>query len=379
MSITTVKEFREKSCVAPFMHLSTSPSGACHLCCWHDTQPVLTTDGTPYNFNIIPIKEIWESEQYTEYRTEFRSNGVANQDTCNKICMSQGGNGNTKRNMLNNQFEDELILELINGKTPKFPKLVELKITSLCNLQCQTCGPENSTQFFKDAAYNPDYLKPMKKAFKIYLDTRADVFLSSILDNIDEVYYLEFYGGEPFMIKDHKLFLRKIIDAGKSKNIGLRYITNGTIYDDDYPDLFKEFKDVIISISMDSVFGKNEYMRMNSNWNEQIANILKFEEMLHLGALRNLNLNTTISLLNLIDYPEFIRVFDNILRPHPGVTLSISLLHDPSDLQIKHMHRKQKGMWEFLRDKLMQEPLKVFNKDEVLSIFDAINCGLYEK
>jgi MoaA/NifB/PqqE/SkfB family radical SAM enzyme len=377
MQIKTVDEFRKMSCVAPYLHLSTLPTGGCQICCWFDNEQIADEAGNHFNFNLTPVKEIWDSKYYTKYRELFMTiDGTRNVSTCSKICMSNADNSSTKRHNLNRQFSDDDIQNIIDGRIPSFPALLEVKITNLCNLKGQTCGPENSTQFFTDYEVGNLYLAPIKKAFKIYLDTRGSMFLDSIVDNIDFVNCLEFYGGEPFMIKDHKPFLKRIVETGRAKQIDLRYITNGTIYDDDYSVLFKQFKKVIISVSMDSVFGKNEYIRMNSVWEDQIETILKFDAMLRAGELESLNLNTTISLLNLNDYTTFLEYFDDLFEPHPRLTLSVSLLHYPTDLKIAYMHPKQKNMWKFLKEKFLKRTLKTFDRKQIIDIFERIDADL---
>lgn len=379
MSIKTVAEFREKSCVAPFGHLSTIPNGTCHLCCWFDREPVKNDNGEAFNFNFDRVEEIWQSTGYQKYRTIFLNAGPASLPTCNQICMGHGNNKLSKRNVLNNQFSDSEIQDIIDGKVKPFPKLLEVKLTSLCNLKCQTCGPENSTQFLaeKNPAAEP-YLKPFRKAFKIYLDTGALPFLQSILDNLPEVEVLEFYGGEPFMIKDHKWFLNEIIKTGRAKDIHLRYITNGTIYDDDYPSLFREFKSIIISVSVDSLHTKNDFIRLNSKWDDLLANILKFEQMLHNGEIESLNLNTTISVLNVMDYFDFITFFDDAFTKHNRLTLSVSIVHQPDDMQINLIHPKLKAMWKYLKNKFINIDLKTFDKQNVKDVLAIIERKLDE-
>src|SRR6185437_10681618 len=123
-----------------------------------------------------------------------------------------------------------------------FPKLIEVKLTNLCNLRCKTCIPEHSSSLMNE--FKPTNERDekriilIKKAYDLYLESRGAVFLDSIIKNIEAVEWLEFYGGEPFMIKDHKKFLQQIIDSGHAKNITLSYTTNGTKHDPDYIFMF---------------------------------------------------------------------------------------------------------------------------------------------
>ena len=65
--------------------------------------------------------------------------------------------------------------------------------------------------------------------------------MNSQIPNLRQVY---FAGGEPLMIKEHKMFIEEIIRQGYQDKILLRYNSNGLLVDEDLIELWSKFKKV---------------------------------------------------------------------------------------------------------------------------------------
>ena len=63
--------------------------------------------------------------------------------------------------------------------------------------------------------------------------------------------------------------LERCIAEGYSKNITIRYHTNGTVMSPKILQLWEQFKAIDVCISMDSWGKKNDYIRYPGNWNDE--------------------------------------------------------------------------------------------------------------
>lgn len=128
----------------------------------------------------------------------------------------------------------------------------DLRYSNLCNLECQTCNPIDSSSIADRQGL-------------------SNKFLSSELDlDIDESatdVYLA--GGEPFLIKSFSRLLRKITN----KNCEIVINTNATILTEHLMAELNRFKNLSFVISIDGYGPLNEQIRKNSNWNVIVNNL----------------------------------------------------------------------------------------------------------
>ena len=119
------------------------------------------------------------------------------------------------------------------------------------------------------------------------------------IPNLKQVY---FAGGEPLLIKEHKMFLEEIIRQGYADKILVRYNTNGLLVDEEIIDLWAHFKKVKVGFSIDALSDRNYYIRYPSDWS-------KIEQNLH--RLDNtpdniqVSIATAIQILNIKHLPDF--------------------------------------------------------------------------
>ena len=104
-------------------------------------------------------------------------------------------------------------------------------------------------------------------------------FWADLDRHLDDVRYIEFTGGEPFMIKEHFQLLQKLVDTGRAGNIEIHYNTNGTQWPEEAESIWKNFKHVEIAFSIDDVEQRFEYQRTNASWTEVVENLQKFKEL----------------------------------------------------------------------------------------------------
>jgi uncharacterized Fe-S cluster-containing radical SAM superfamily protein len=169
---------------------------------------------------------------------------------------------------------------------------LDLRHSNQCNLKCRYCNPHFSNQWARELGYQ-DVLK--KSDFWDYLDVM-------ITENLQDVYWC---GGEPLIMKDHHDFLIAVIDRDLAKNISMRYNTNFThinYKNIDFVELWKQFKSVSISISLDAAGHEINSIRSGSDWQNIKINIKKIRETKVTSI--HLSLMPTVSMLNIWFLPD---------------------------------------------------------------------------
>ena len=261
-------------CSLPFSSFDDRTSS---VCCW------LTLDKKANSFS-----EIQQSTEIHELQQALLS-GVKH-SKCNACWVSEDREIRSMRQrFLLNKDEDEIIAEITDKKL----KYLVIDSGNVCNLACRTCGPWSSSGLVKEfkVRYNQSYF-PIKK-------TTIDPLLKEDYSNLIQVDVL---GGEPFQNLDHLEVLKKIITNGNSRNVALQYVTNATtklspqIYN-----LFSEFKEVNLVISIDATHMQFEYIRTNGIWNDVVSNVNEWTSQQYNVQLAG---HPTISALNVLYLEE---------------------------------------------------------------------------
>jgi hypothetical protein len=229
----------------------------------------------------------------------------------------------SKRMLFMNKYPNvlEKILKFTNkdGSIPldKFPVLFyDLRLSNLCNCKCLTCNKNSSSKWgpLQDWSSGKDtkYIKDFKK-------------------NIFHTRELYFTGGEPFIIPKHWELIEYIIANGASKNIRLKYNSNGRLLSKKMIENFSNFKITNISFSLDAIGDQLNILRPPTKWKEVKNNIMLYDKT----APRNciFSIAITVSLFNLLFVPSLLRwVFDQKFKRITHI--NISIVHDPKKYSI---------------------------------------------
>jgi MoaA/NifB/PqqE/SkfB family radical SAM enzyme len=216
---------------------------------------------------------------------------------------------------------------------------VDLKLGNICNLKCRICGSWSSSTFATEELANlaPD---EDRKNNHHYQMLRAGAwprqnltFWSEIQQISDQIRYIEFTGGEPFMIQEHFDLLQQLVDRGLAGQIEIHYNTNGTQYPAQAEAIWRHFKTVEIAFSIDDVGERFEYQRTNAVWSEVNENIAKFMQMRSRNTNLQLQVCSTVNVFNVyyiehlaawIDQQAFDFVYWNMM--HDAWYFSIATL-----------------------------------------------------
>ena len=251
---------------------------------------------------------------------------------------------------------------------------LDLKLGNICNLKCRICGSWSSSTF---ATEELQFLEPGedRKQNHHYQMLRQGAwprenptFWNEIDQVSDQIRYIEFTGGEPFMIREHFDMLQGLINRGIAHNIEIHYNTNGTQYPENAEDIWQYFKHVEIAVSIDDVGARFEYQRSNAVWSEVCANIEQFHGMRERNLNMTMQVCCTVNVFNVlyledvatwIDSQDFDFVYWNMM--HDAYYFSIATLPESAKLAIA----KQ----------LTQAQVNAHTRKEFNQIIDFMNAG----
>jgi MoaA/NifB/PqqE/SkfB family radical SAM enzyme len=286
-------------CVNAFHTLSINSIGSCKPCC-------MAEGGSDWNRRVIdtPIDVIWDDQYFTDIRNSL-NNGIRH-PACKKCWDEEDAGRDSKRirdnKRLNFQPSDKI-------------KSLELNLGNTCNIRCRTCHPYSSSKWLKEyydvnVGGSKDFKIYLKES-KIYNDSwEEESLVWSELDKIGkDIERIEFYGGEPFLIKQQWEFVKKCVNEGWAKNQVIHYNTNGTIWKDEDIELFKHFKLVEVGFSIDGIEDKFEFMRYLADWNTVLENLNKAKIFKEGKTNLQFDICHTISSLNVFYIPEFLNYF----------------------------------------------------------------------
>jgi hypothetical protein len=225
---------------------------------------------------------------------------------------------------------------------------LDLKLGNICNLKCRICGSWSSSQF---ATEELKFVNDSKKESFHYEMLKAGAwprensqFWTELNNSLTDIRYLEFTGGEPFLIQEHFDLLQTLVDQGVADQIEIHYNTNGTQYPEHAESIWRHFKHVEIAFSIDDVESRFEYQRTNAVWTEVCANIERFRQMRARNTNISLQVCCTVNVFNVmyladvavwIDQQNFDYVYWNMLHDAPW----LSIAHLPQDAKIAIANR----------------------------------------
>jgi hypothetical protein len=354
-------------CVLPWIHFATRPNGDMRLCCSANASGASSSDhtvglvkqegGKPANFGRDTPMSAWNNDYMKSVRTTMLDSKIPK--SCTK-CFEEESKGVVSKRLWETftWMKDGLdIEELIkqtaeDGTVPEELVYLDLRLGHTCNLKCIMCSPHDSSKWVSDykkvfpIIKNPvvkDQMQWSEADFNNYWYEQP-TFWEEMFKQIPNLKQVYFAGGEPLMIKEHKMFLEEIIRQGYADKILIRYNSNGLILGDDIIDLWKQFKKVKFAVSIDDITDRNHYIRYPTDWSVLEANLHKLDntpDNIHVSiatAIQILNIKTLPELAKWKITQNFKKI--NLENIYDGVTagggiVNMHLLYIPTFLSIK--------------------------------------------
>ena len=267
----------EKFCVLPWVSLEASPIGTVRPCCLADDE-IVDHNNEKFSLMTANFKDIQNSTHMRSLRQQFLDGEKP--QTCRK-CWNEERSGRTSKRMHTLNRLKHVIDDQAWTADAKPLMFMDLKLGNICNLKCRICGSWSSSQF---AAEELTQLRgdDKKNSFHYQMlqagawPRENETFWAEIDHILTDIRYIEFTGGEPFMIQEHFNMLQGLVDRGIAHQVEIHYNTNGTQFPEQAEAIWKHFKTVEIAFSIDDLRKRFEYQRSNAVWADVVFNIDRF-------------------------------------------------------------------------------------------------------
>lgn len=278
MSLLSKKHF----CILPWVHLHVAQSGKVHPCCNNNRYLGNVQEQT--------LKSIWDGKQFNELREQFKAD--IPDKRCSHCYNIEKSGKESLRQISNVKYQKDIIR--VDENNPK-PIYLDIRFSNICNFKCKTCWHGNSSAWYEEGSKNNASGNRIIKAF-------TNDF-NELLEYIDEVEEIYFAGGEPLIMEEHYQLLNEL-EKRKLYHVLLRYNTNFSILnfkEKSILEIWKKFKNVHVSASIDGLFVLGEEIREGFNWNQFVENRNK---MLQVCPDIYFEITPTVSILNIENIPE---------------------------------------------------------------------------
>ena len=329
-------------CVLPWVSIEASPIGTVRPCCLADDE-IVDDSGQKFKLGTANFQSIQNSNHMRNLRAQFLAGEKP--QTCRKCWNEERAGRASKRihtlDRLKHMLPDQ---EWTTDTKPLM--FLDLKLGNICNLKCRICGPWSSSQFATEELNSMP--REEQKSSHAYQMLRAgawprenEQFWSQIDSVLTDIRYIEFTGGEPFMIAEHFDMLQGIVDRGIAHQVEIHYNTNGTQWPDRGPDIWRHFKTVEVAFSIDDVGARFEYQRTNADWAVVQDTITSFQYLQTQMPNLQLQCCSTVNIFNVryidelanwIALQKFDFVYWNMM--HDAWYFSIATLPDTAKAQI---------------------------------------------
>lgn len=240
--------------------------------------------------------------------------------------------------------------------------VLEIEYDNSCNLACRTCTPHYSTLWAKE-------LKMPNQKVPVFDN------VAQIISQYDSVAQLKINGGEPLMSRTYWKLLKEIITTKPEffKDAELHVQTNGTQnLKQIHLDIFRQFRLVKLSLSIDEIEDRFEYIRWPGVWNEVVENLLDLRNTAPPNVM--FNVEQTFSPLNIMRNDAVKNWFAlNMPANKDGDPTSYNFHYATGNLSITSLTdelAKEVG-YKFVGQHFKENPVRIKNMIRVLDEQDA--------
>lgn len=319
-------------CMAPFTSLHINIEGKGFPCCnsagylEQNIGDLKKNDSLTDMWNSLPMKSL-------------RQNMLQQQPSaiCTACYTDEKFDKTSARQLFNREYSQHI--NRVNETEPDGTLLnnqvvfLDIRFSNLCNFSCRICSHYFSSQWFKEAGRlnllshegnRISYAAPDMNAFMQELHT--------LLPHLEKIH---FAGGEPLISMEHYQILEELIKLNRT-DVRLSYNTNFSLLhykQYNLADIWKQFKHIQISASLDGMGTRAELMRKGQNWAQVETNrqILQ-QECPHVFFV----VNSAVSILNIWHLPDFYQSWVN--RGYIGASdFDAYIVTEPEYLDVRRL------------------------------------------
>jgi hypothetical protein len=349
-------------CPAPFASLQVNAFGNFGVCA--------KSAGSFYHKQSATLQDKWLSKEMKDIRSNFLANKKS------KECFRCWEEEKVQVLSLRKQYLENFNLEenlsegmrYVNSKEyEKGPRVLVIQSSNYCNFSCRTCHAVDSSGFNREGEYYANEYNEKNNRYRAtgYSQENIEIDNKHFSENEFKQYIemcgnlrrIDFYGGEPILNNSHHVLLQDLVNNQKSQEIELVYCTNGsTVPSLNLLTLWKNFKKIIITFSIDSSGDGYHYIRYPGTWSKLKDNIEVYKQLSEKGINIKLISNVTVSLLNIYYLKEIVCSISNLFN---GDLPSLNLALNPSYYSIKNLPNEFK---KIILDRLSAGPFNAYFK-----------------
>ena len=263
--------------------------GKARACC-------LSTEDIPdIDLRHNTLTEAFDSDYMNSLRQQFITSKMPS--NCQR-CWDEEAAGRTSKRMHSENKLRSLGIDTADLWPPKL-QFLDLKLGNICNLKCRICGSFSSSKWAAEeiAMYSKNQTARDNLANGRWV-RESPRFWEDLRELMKDVKYIEFTGGEPFLIDEHFDLLAAVVMMGLSQNISLHYNTNTTTVPKLGLELWPHFKEVEIAVSIDDIGDRFEYQRYGASWQKAQENLKRFFDLKKINDNIRLQLCLTVNVQN---------------------------------------------------------------------------------
>lgn len=162
-------------------------------------------------------------------------------------------------------------------------------------------------------------------------EAERDKLLDFYMQSLPTVEAIYFAGGEPLLAEEHYTILSELLRLGR-RDVALYYSTNGSVTSyggRDVLSLWRQFRQVKVTVSIDHFDEKIGYMRSGVDWRRLLQNIRSVRQSVpHVEVYCNI----TVSNMNVYDLPEVIERLraEEIIAPSQPDNFFLQIVYTPA-------------------------------------------------
>ena len=291
MTLKIPKNIPSNFCIAPFI----------------STRPEVRHKNSPCAYGALDIpqpglspKNKWNSKELNQLRQDFIDNKQP--DVCER-CWQEERAGKESLRQRTISYNPTAYEDLIvSGKWIDGPMSITFKSSNVCNLACRSCGAHDSNQFDPEGqVYAKEYGDGGAFVSKF---PATHVPMEEWIPVAKNLERLEFFGGEPLLNITQYEILQYLVDSGRANQVELMYNSNATNKPTErLREQWKHFKSIDISLSIDGIESRFEYLRYPGKC-ETVLEVIEDLKSMELGIPTKIFGNMTMSTQNVLNLKE---------------------------------------------------------------------------
>ena len=240
------------ACYAAHSALYFRPDGLVHACCVTGFAV-----GSVIGRERQSLREIWNGAALRAQRAALEAHSY--EFGCQECEVAQGSGG--RQASLAYHFD-----RFASDTAHEFPKLLDLALSSRCNLMCVMCNGSLSSA-----------IRTRREGLPPLPDVYDDRFFEELDEFLPHVERLQFKGGEPFLAPENRRIWDRLIDIGHVPEVSVT--TNGTLFNDHVERYVRELR-VHPNISVDGMRADTlESIRVGVDAERLWRHIDRFQEL----------------------------------------------------------------------------------------------------